>query len=344
MTTTSLPLPNRLSHIAWARWVLTCFLVASAAFFGAAGCDSGDDGGGAGGDASAGGFQTVGFSQAGEESSWRAAETASIRGEAEKRGVDLKFNDAQGKQENQIKAVRSFIAQGVDAIILAPIVETGWDQVLKEAQRARIPVILVDRGVEADESLYATLIASDFVEEGRMAAQWVVDKTGGSGTIVELEGTPGSAPANDRKAGFAEVIDRHDGLEITRSQTGDFTRAGGKEVMEAFLKSDRDNIDVVYAHNDDMALGAIQAIEEAGLKPGEDILLISIDGVRAAFEAMRAGTLNASVECNPLLGPAAFDALETLAGGGTLEKKTIVEDRLFDRSDVTDDVLASREY
>lgn len=305
------------------------------------GCDAGDSA--AGGNAASDGFQTVGFSQAGEESSWRAAETRSIRGEAEKRGVNLKFSDAQGKQENQIKALRAFIAQGVDAIILAPIVETGWEQPLKEAQRAGIPVILVDRGVAASEDLYETLIASDFVEEGRMAANFVVEKTGGSGNIVELEGTPGSAPANDRKAGFAEIINQHDGLTISRSQSGDFSKSRGKEVMEAFLKSDR-NIDVVYAHNDDMALGAIQAIEEAGLKPGEDILIVSIDGVKAAFDAMKAGKLNASVECNPLLGPAAFDALEQLAAGETLPKKTVVEDKIYVAEDVTDEIIASRQY
>ena len=290
------------------------------------------------------GFGTVGFAQAGEESSWRAAETKSIRGEAQRRGVDLKFSDAQGKQENQIKAVRSFIAQGVDAIILAPVVETGWDGVLQEAERARIPVVLVDRGVQAPESLYATLIASDFVEEGRMAARYVAEKTGGNGNVVELEGTPGSAPAKDRKAGFSEVLATHPGLTVTKSQTGDFTKSGGKEVMEAFLKSDRDAIDVVYAHNDDMALGAIQAIEEAGLKPGSDIVVVSIDGVKGAFEAMRAGKLNASVECNPLLGPAAFDALEKLAAGGSLPKKTIVEDKIYTAEEVTDEVIAGRQY
>lgn len=322
---------------------LASLAVLAAVTLGAFGCDSGDAGS-AGANAAEGGFQTVGFSQAGEESSWRAAETKSIRGEAEKRGVDLKFSDAQGKQENQIKALRAFIAQGVDAIILAPIVETGWEQPLKEAERAGIPVILVDRGVEASEDLYETLIASDFVEEGRMAARFVVEKTGGTGNIVELQGTPGAAPANDRKAGFEEIINQHDGLTITRSQSGDFSKSEGKEVMEAFLKSDRDNIDVVYAHNDDMALGAIQAIEEAGLTPGEDILVVSIDGVKAAFEAMKAGKLNATVECNPLLGPAAFDALEQLAAGETLPKKTIVEDKIYVAEDVTDELIASRQY
>lgn len=306
------------------------------------GCDGGDETGGSA-DYS-GGFETVGFSQVGEESSWRTAETQSIRGEAEERGIDLKFSDGQGKQENQIQALRSFVAQGVDAIILAPKIETGWEQPLREAQRAGIPVILVDRGVDAPEELYATLIASDFVEEGRMAGRYMADKLGGEGNIVELEGSPGAAPAIDRHRGFAEVLEDHPDLKIIKSQSGDFTKAGGKEVMETFLKSEPGNIDAVYAHNDDMALGAIQAIEEAGLKPGEDIVIVSVDGVRQAFEAMKEGKLNASVECNPLLGPMVFDALEKLAAGETLPKHTVVEDRIYTQEDVTDEVIAGREY
>jgi len=287
---------------------------------------------------------TVGFSQIGAESAWRTAETESIRSEAQKRGVNLKFSDAQQKQENQIKAIRAFIAQKVDAIILAPVVETGWEPVLREAKAAGIPVILVDRGVKvSDEDLYATLIASDFVEEGRMAARWLVEKLGGRGNIVELQGTPGAAPAIDRKKGFEEVLKDYPDVKIIRSQSGDFTRAKGKEVMEAFLKASGGDIDAVYAHNDDMALGAIQAIEEAGLKPGEEILIVSIDGVRGAFEAMVAGKLNCTVECNPLLGPAAFDAVEKVLAGETLEKKTIVQDRLFDQS-VAASVIGSRKY
>jgi simple sugar transport system substrate-binding protein len=287
---------------------------------------------------------TVGFAQIGAESAWRTAESASIRSEAKKRGVNLKFSDAQQKQENQIKALRAFIAQGVDAIILAPVVETGWEPVLKEAQRAKIPVVLVDRGVRvSDESLYTTLIASDFVEEGRMAAHWLAKKLGGKGRIVELQGTPGSAPAIDRQKGFAEVLEENPDMRIIRSQSGDFTRSKGKEVMEAFLKAEGRSIDALYAHNDDMALGAIQAIEEAGLKPGEDIVVVSIDGVKAAFEAMVAGTLNCTVECNPLLGPAAFDAVEKALAGEVLSKKTIVKDEIFDQS-VAKDVIDSRQY
>lgn len=286
----------------------------------------------------------VGFSQIGAESSWRAAETKSIRDEAKKRGIDLRLYDAQQKQENQIKALNSFIAQKVDAIILAPVVETGWEPVLMQAKAAGIPVILVDRGVSvSDDSLYATLIASDFVAEGRMAAQWLATALNGAGNIVELQGTPGFVPAIDRKKGFEEGIAPHAGLKIIRSQTGEFTRAKGKEVMEAFLKAAPGQINAVYAHNDDMALGAIQAIEEAGLKPGADILIVSIDGVRAAFEAMVAGKLNCTVECNPLLGPAAFDAVEKVLAGETLPKNIVVQDRVFDQSTAAE-VIDSREY
>lgn len=287
---------------------------------------------------------TVGFSQIGAESGWRSAETESIRSEATKRGVNLKFSDAQQKQENQIKALRAFLAQGVDAIILAPVVETGWEPVLKEIKRAKIPVILVDRGIKvSDESLYTTLIASDFVQEGRMAGDWLAKKLGGKGNVVELQGTPGAAPAIDRKKGFEEAIAKHAGVKIIKSQTGDFTRSKGKEVMEAFLKAEGKNIQAVYAHNDDMALGAIQAIEEAGLKPGTDLIVVSIDGVKGAFEAMVAGKLNCTVECNPLLGPAAFDAIEAVKAGKSLPKKTIVKDELFEQS-VAKEVIGSRKY
>jgi len=286
---------------------------------------------------------TVGFSQIGAESGWRTAETKSIRSEAKKRGVNLKFSDAQQKQENQIKALGAFIAQGVDAIILAPKVETGWEPVLKKAHQRGIPVILVDRGVKVtNDDLYTTLIASDFVAEGRMAGDWLAAKTGGKANIVELQGTPGAAPAIDRKKGFEQAIAKHPGMKITKTQTGEFTRAKGKEVMEAFLKSGGE-IDAVYAHNDDMALGAIQAIEEAGKKPGVDILVVSIDGVKPAFESMVEGKLNCTVECNPLLGPAAFDAVEQAVAGQKLPKNTIVQDKLFDQS-TAKDVIDSRQY
>jgi ABC-type sugar transport system substrate-binding protein len=286
----------------------------------------------------------VGFSQVGAESAWRTAETKSIRGEADKRGVDLKFADAQGKQASQIQALTSFIAQKVDVIVLAPVVETGWDVVLQQAKDANIPVILVDRGIKVtDESLYTTLIASDFVEEGRMAAEWLAKKTNGKANIVELQGTTGSAPAIDRQKGFAEVLTKFPDMKIIKSQSADFTRAKGKEVMEAFIKSDRANIQAVYAHNDDMALGAIQALEEAGMNPGKDVILISIDAVKSAFEAMVAGKLNATVECNPLMGPLVFDTINKVRAGEKVPKFIQNKDQLFEMENAAQ-VIGTREY
>jgi simple sugar transport system substrate-binding protein len=310
--------------------------------------DGGGKAGSAGGSAasaSGGGKQlTIGFAQVGAESAWRTAETESIRAEATKRKVNLKFSDAQGKQENQITAVRGFIAQGVDAIILAPVVETGWEPVLMEAKQAKIPVVLVDRGIKtSDESLYTTLIASDFVAEGKMAAEWLAKKTGGKAAIVELQGPPGSAPAIDRKKGFEEGIGANPDMKIIASQSGDFRRSNGKEVMEALLKKHGKEITAVYAHNDDMALGAIQAIEESGAKPGTDVIVVSVDGVKDAFTAMVDGKLSASVECNPLLGPLAFDAAEKALAGQILPKKTVVQDKIFDTTNAKD-VIATRQY
>jgi len=290
---------------------------------------------------------TVGFSQIGAESGWRTVETKSIRSEATRRGINLKFSDAQQKQDNQIKALGAFIAQQVDAIILAPVVEGGWEPILKQARAAKIPVILVDRGVSvSDDSLYATLIASDFVAEGRMAGEWLAKKLNGQGNVVELQGTPGASAAIDRKKGFQEALKNFPDLKIIKSQTGEFTRAKGKEVMEAFLKAAQGGgtkIDAVYAHNDDMALGAIQAIEEAGLRPGSDLVVVSIDGIKPAFEAMVAGKLNCSVECNPLLGPAAFDAVQATLAGKPLPKKSVVQDQIFDQS-VAKEVIGTRQY
>ena len=327
---------------------LRTILLSSALFLGTVGCsqqsDSTSTGSGTNSSTSSGKQLTVGFAQVGAESAWRTAETESIKSEATKRNVNLKFSDAQGKQENQIKAVRGFIAQGVDAIILAPVVETGWEPVLLEAKRAKIPVVLVDRGIKtSDESLFSTLISSDFVAEGRMAAEWLAKKTGGKANIIELQGTPGAAPAIDRKKGFEEGIKAHPEMKIIASQSGDFRRSGGKEVTEALLKGPGASVTAVYAHNDDMALGAIQALEEAGKKPGSDVVVVSVDGVKGAFEAMVAGKLNCTVECNPLLGPMAFDAVEKAVKGESLPKRTVVEDKVYDQS-TAKEVIASRQY
>jgi len=276
----------------------------------------------------------IGFSQVGAESEWRTANTVSIKDSAKKAGVTLKFADAQQRQENQVKAIRSFIAQRVDIIAFSPVVESGWDTVLREAKAAKIPVILTDRDVNvADKSLYVTLIGSDFVEEGRRAGRWLVDyakKTPGKVlNIVELQGTVGSAPAIDRKAGFEEVTKGNPQLKLLRTQTGEFTRAKGKEVMEAFLKAHGKDINVLYSHNDDMAIGAIQAIEEAGLKPGKDIVIVSIDAVKGAFEAMMQGKLNVTVECSPLLGPQLMQAAQDVVAGKPIAKRIVTEERVF---------------
>jgi ABC-type sugar transport system substrate-binding protein len=288
----------------------------------------------------------LGFSQIGAESEWRTANTASIKSAAVTSNVDLRFSDAQQKQENQIKALRTFIAQKVDVIAFSPVVETGWDTVLKEAQAAKIPVILTDRAVSSDPSLYVGFIGSDFVEEGRKAGRWVSEQfkdTTSDVNIVELQGTVGSAPANDRKKGFEEIIAANPHLKIIRSQTGDFTRAKGKEVMEAFLKADKQKINVLYAHNDDMAIGAIQAIEEAGLKPGKDILIVSIDGVKGAFEAMIAGKLNVTIECNPLLGPQLMTSVTELVAGRPIPKRIVVDEAVFTQ-DMAQQTIGSRKY
>ena len=276
---------------------------------------------------------TLGFAQVGAESEWRTANTASIRQAAAKAGIRLKFSDAQQRQENQIKAIRSFIAQRVDVIAFAPVVNTGWDGVLREARKAGIPVVLTDRAIELkDESLVASMITSDFTEQGRRAARWMIDHLSmrrDDINIVELQGSVGSTPAIDRKRGFEEVIAGQPRFRIIRSQSAEFTRAKGKEVMEAFLKAEGRRIDVLYAHNDDMAIGAIQAIEEAGLKPAQDIVIISIDAVRGAFEAMMAGKLNVSVECNPLLGPQLMEIVHKIVAGQPVPRQIVIEDGIF---------------
>ena len=310
-------------------------------------CGSSSDGGN-GGSGSDG--LTMGFAQVGAESGWRSANTTSIRETAKKDGVDLKFSDAQQKQENQIKAIRSYIQQKVDVIAFSPVVETGWDAVLQEAKRAKIPVILTDRAVDSDDdSLYVTFLGSDFVEEGEKAGQWLVDNAqdadvdkNGDVNVVELQGTTGAAPAIDRKKGFEDVTSSDDAIKIIASQTGDFTRDGGKKVMEAFLQS-HDDIDVVYAHNDDMGLGAIEAIEAAGKKPGTDIKIITVDAVKDGMTALSEGKINFIVECNPLLGPQLMELAKKVVAGEDVPKRVVTEETTFTQ-DQAKQVLADRQY
>jgi ABC-type sugar transport system substrate-binding protein len=307
------------------------------------GCAS--DGGGGDAGAAGDGDLIVGFAQVGAESGWRTANTKSIQSAFEDAGIELKFSDAQGKQENQIKAIRSFIQQQVDVIAFSPVVETGWDTVLKEAKDAGIPVVLTDRSVDSeDDTLYESFLGSDFIAEGEKAGDWVKTEFADADavTIVELQGTTGAAPANDRAEGFRNVIGDDPKFDIVASQTGDFTRAGGKEVMEAFLKSNPD-IDLVYAHNDDMGLGAIEAIEAAGLTPGTDIQIVTVDAVKDGMTALSEGKINFIVECSPLLGEQLVDIAEKVAAGEPVEKRIVTEETTFTQEQATD-ALPDRQY
>jgi galactofuranose transport system substrate-binding protein len=304
------------------------------------------EGGGSGGTAGSGGDDdtiTMGFAQVGAESDWRTANTKSVQEAAEAAGIELKFSDAQQKQENQLKAIRSFVQQKVDVIAFSPVVETGWDTVLLEAKRANIPVILTDRAIDSeDTSLYQTFLGSDFVEEGKKAAEWLMENSTGPQKVVELQGTTGAAPAIDRKEGFEEAIASRPEIEIVASQTGDFTRSGGKQVMEAFLRSTPD-INVVYAHNDDMGLGAIEAIRAAGKVPGQDIKIITVDAVKAGMEALAAGEINFIVECNPLLGEQLMDLAEKIVAGEEVPARVVTEETTFDQEQAKE-ALPERQY
>jgi simple sugar transport system substrate-binding protein len=285
----------------------------------------------------------VGFAQLGAESEWRVANTISIKETAEKLGVELRFLDAQQKQDNQIAAVRKLIIQKVDIIGISPIVETGWKEVFQEAKDAGIPIILVDRRADVPEDLYVSYLGSDFLEEGHNAARIMAKLVDGKANIVELVGTIDSAPANDRYIGFREILKDYPQMQIIDSQSGDFTRARGKEVMAAFLQKHGNNITAVYAHNDDMALGAIEAIEDYGLRPGQDIKIVSVDAARGAFEAMIAGKLNATVECNPLLGPQFFElALKVVNEQPTPKWVPSIEGVFFPED--ASEILPTRKY
>jgi len=285
----------------------------------------------------------IGFAQLGAESEWRTANTNSIKETADQLGVELKFYDAQQKQENQIKALEELIIQKVDVIGISPIVETGWEGVFQEARDAGIPIIVVDRRAAVPEDLYVSYLGSDFLEEGRNAARQMVRLTNGEANIVELMGTTGSAPANDRYKGFREILKGYPNMRIIDSQDGDFTLAKGKEVMQGFLKIYGKDITAVFAQNDDMALGAIQAIEEYGLKPGVDIKIVSVDAAHGAFEAMIAGKLNATVECNPLLGPQFFELALKVVNGEPVPKWVPSKEGIFLPDDAVQ-ILPIRKY
>jgi simple sugar transport system substrate-binding protein len=284
---------------------------------------------------------TLCYPQLGAESDWRTANTASFKETAEQLGVNLVFSDAQQKQENQISAMRACIQQEVDVIALPPVVEDGWDAVLTEAKDAGIPVIVVDRSVSADEALYDAHIGSDMVVEGQRAADDMNKLLPDGGKIVELSGTTGSGAAIGRAEGFR--MNLNDNIEIIDSQTGNFTTAEGKPVMEAFLKKYEGEIDGAFIHNDNMAIGAVEAIKAAGLEPG-DIKIVSVDGTRGGFQLMIDGWVQADVECNPLLGPQVMEMALVLANGGTIEPKEQLTNETVYYPDEAEALLPSRLY
>jgi ABC-type sugar transport system substrate-binding protein len=311
-----------------------------------AGCASGGAGGGAAEGPKPLDELVVGFSQVGSESGWRTANTKDIQAAFEDAGIELKFSDAQQKQENQIKAIRSYIQQQVDVIAFSPVVETGWDAVLNEAKAAGIPVVLTDRAVDSkDDSLYESFLGSDFIVEGEKAGAWALEEFADATEpveIIQLEGTTGAAPAIDRAEGFAAVIADDPNLEVVASQTGDFTRAGGKQVTEALLKSNP-GVDLIFAHNDDMGLGAIEAIEAAGLVPGVDIKILTIDAVKDGMQALADGKINYIVECSPLLGKQLVDIVKQINDGETPEKRIITEEGEFNQEQAIE-ALPDRQY
>ncbi|MET0419897.1 MAG: ABC transporter substrate-binding protein, partial [Actinoplanes sp.] len=277
----------------------------------------------------------LGFSQVGSESGWRLANTKSIKDSAELSNVELHFDDGQGKQENQIKAIRSFIAEKVDVIAFSPVIESGWDQVLTEAKRAGIPVVLTDRLIDSpDTTLYRSSVGADFIAEGNQAGLFLLKEYEGDGraiNVVELAGTPNSAPTKQRTQGFLEVIGQQPKFRMLGSVSGQWTRVGGAKAMRTLL-SRHERIDVVFAQNDDMGLGALGVLERAGLEPGKDVKLITVDATRAGLTALAAGKLNFVVECSPVIGKMLMKVVVDIYLGGTVRKRVLSEKVGFDQA------------
>lgn len=288
----------------------------------------------------------VGFAQLGSESAWRQANSESVKSAASDSGINLIFKNAEGSQTLQQQIIRDFIIQQVDVIIFPPIVSTGWDEILTEAKNAKIPVILADRTIEPNNpKLYSAFVGEDFIAEGVKAGKWLVNnaKPNVKINIVELRGLDGSSPAENRAKGFRLAINNHPDIAFIDSVSGDFIKVRGKLEMKKLLKKHGKNINVVFSHNDDMALGAIEAIEEYGLKPGKDILVISVDGERAALQAIKDGKSNVSVECTPLLGPVLMQTARELFNGEQVPQKIVMEEKTFTRKNV-DKELPLRTY
>ncbi|GHG47118.1 LacI family transcriptional regulator [Flavimobilis marinus] len=323
---------------AFSRMAVSTLAALSLVTLAACGSDSdpaSTSGGGGGGDD----LIKVGFSQLGAESGWRTANTESVKASLTKEnGIDLTFVDAQQKQENQIKALRDFVDQGVDVIAFSPVIETGWDEVLQDIKDAEIPVVLVDRTVETTvEDPFVTWIGADFKQEGTTAGEWVKENHPDA-KIFELQGTMGSGAQTDRQEGFREVV----GANVIGEASGNFTRAEGKTATEAALAAYPD-MDLIFAHNDDMGLGAIEAIEAAGKKPGEDIKIVTVDGVRDGLQALVDKKFNFVVECNPVFGDQIVDLIKKVDAGETVEKETIVVDEAFDQT-ITQEFVDARSF
>ena len=323
---------------AFSRMAVSTLAALSLVTLAACGSDSdpaSTSGGGGGGDD----MIKVGFSQLGAESGWRTANTESVKASLTKEnGIDLTFVDAQQKQENQIKALRDFVDQGVDVIAFSPVIETGWDEVLQDIKDAEIPVVLVDRTVETTvEDPFVTWIGADFKQEGTTAGEWVKENHPDA-KIFELQGTMGSGAQTDRQEGFREVV----GANVIGEASGNFTRAEGKTATEAALAAYPD-MDLIFAHNDDMGLGAIEAIEAAGKKPGEDIKIVTVDGVRDGLQALVDKKFNFVVECNPVFGDQIVDLIKKVDAGETVEKETIVVDEAFDQT-ITQEFVDARSF
>jgi len=282
------------------------------------------------------------YPQLGAESDWRTANTASIKETADQLGAKLIFSDAQQKQENQISAMRACIQQDVDVIALPPVVEDGWDAALTEAQNAGIPVIIVDRSVSADSSLYASHIGSNMVLEGERAAEEFNKGMPDGGAVLELSGTTGSGAAVGRAEGFRNKL--NDNITILDSQTGNFTRAEALPVMQAFLQkyTPGEDFQGIFIHNDDMGIGAIEALKAAGVQPG-DLFIVSVDGTRGGFQAMVDGWFQADVECNPLLGPQVFEMALDLMNGKTIDREVLTNETVY-YPDNAAELLPERQY
>lgn len=297
----------------------------------AAGCRKQEGGGGGGADGGAKKMR-VGFSQTETDGPWRIAETNSMQDEAKKRGYELVFTNARGDTATQVSNLEDLVAQRVEAIFLAPREAKGFESALQAAKDAKIPVFLIDREVEGGKAGedYVTFIGSNFIEEGKRAGEWLVKQTSGKAGIVELLGSAGASVANDRHQGFADAIKDSPDMKIIASQNGNFTRAEGQKVMESLIQAYGRAITAVYTHNDEMALGAIQALKSANMNPGKDVIVVSVDGQKSALQAIIDGQMNATVECNPRFGPVAFDTLEKFKRGEKIPAKIINEDRFFD--------------